>query len=359
MRLPLFLGRRQGFTLIELLVVIAIIAILIALLVPAVQKVRDAAAVTQCINNLKQLGIGCHNYHDAQKHLPPAVLMQPGVSQTAGSGNFGPNWAVLILPYIEQGSLWTPAVQTSIDNYMTTPGENGWRVISTNALSIMNCPFDVGNHSAAYAGTIPGSWAHGNYACNAGGIHQPSPPAGTNGVGWLSSANGASPVYGSNASFGGPVPDGTHLGGLMCINWGCALANISDGSSCTVMLAEVRTGAILEAADPRGLWAVGMPGASVITGAATWDCTNPNDNSSNADDLDGCNANRWDLRMGCWPGCPFQQANTRSLHNDWGVNVCLADGSVRHVPGVLNQAIYWAMLGRDDAILYDQDELNP
>src|SRR5215470_13063319 len=95
---------RAGFTLIELLVVIAIIAILIALLVPAVQKVRVAAQRTQCQNNLHQLAVGCHNYHDAKKRFPPAVLMQSGIEPTcpAGNENFGPNWIVLILPYIEQ-----------------------------------------------------------------------------------------------------------------------------------------------------------------------------------------------------------------------------------------------------------------
>jgi prepilin-type N-terminal cleavage/methylation domain-containing protein/prepilin-type processing-associated H-X9-DG protein len=343
--------RRLGFTLIELLVVIAIIAILIALLVPAVQKVRAAAAVAQCANNLKQLALSCHGYHDANKKLPPAVLFRGSLGNAVnGNSNFGPNWVVLILPYIEQGTMYTPAVQTSIANYMTT-GDSNWRSIKGNRLALMVCPLDAPGHEITYVGTAGTGWARGNYACNAGGIHQPTPPPGVNGVGWLSSANGASPKYGSNASFGGPVPDGTILGGMMCINFGVNLAKVSDGSSNTVMLTEVRTGGHLSPGDPRGLWAMGLPGASVACANSSWDCTNPNDSNDNSDDIEG-GVNDSAGRMGAWQPCPFQQAQARSRHPNFAVHVAFGDGSVRPVQDSVSQAVWWYMNGRDDGVPY-------
>jgi prepilin-type N-terminal cleavage/methylation domain-containing protein len=98
-------ARAAGFTLIELLVVIAIIAILIGLLVPAVQKVRDAAARAQCSNNLKQWGLAMHNYHDTNKKFPLGETNSPA-RQT---------WVMQLWPYVEEGVLW---------NRMPSPQKN-------------------------------------------------------------------------------------------------------------------------------------------------------------------------------------------------------------------------------------------
>jgi prepilin-type N-terminal cleavage/methylation domain-containing protein len=105
-------SRRSGFTLIELLVVIAIIGVLISLLLPAVQKVREAANRTQCLNNCKQMGLALHNYHDTYKRFPPSL--DTGIRPWRAAPNTGWtaywSWLALILPYIEQDNLWNLAI---------------------------------------------------------------------------------------------------------------------------------------------------------------------------------------------------------------------------------------------------------
>ncbi len=125
--------RRRGFTLIELLVVIAIIAILIGLLLPAVQKVRAAAARTQCQNNLHQLGLAMHSYHDANNAFPPAF---------AKPSNYG--WSLWLLPYVEQTNLFN-----TINPYSSTLSLNG---STTLKLPVFVCPSDPGGAINNYFG---------------------------------------------------------------------------------------------------------------------------------------------------------------------------------------------------------------
>ena len=153
---------RQGFTLIELLVVIAIIAILIALLVPAVQKVREAAARAQCQNNLKQIALALHNYQAAHKRYPPAGTGYSWCPSAAGGAGdkdvYNSNGLVLLLPYLEQTNLFKrfnlkeASARTGIDplihrnlngTVVGDPKTNGNAAAASTFVPVFSCPSDV------------------------------------------------------------------------------------------------------------------------------------------------------------------------------------------------------------------------
>ncbi len=187
--------RQRGFTLIELLVVIAIIAILIALLLPAVQQAREAARRTQCKNNMKQLALALHNYHDVYNHFPI------NYSTTFTLDNLSLSWMVGILPYIEQAPLFAQ-INTSfgINNDPRSPNpagvtpvnpSNGW--VAKQSISAFRCPSDTSDPVMAGRANYGGSWAVNSYK-GVGGANWAwgswTSPAAFNNTRWGVSNNG-------------------------------------------------------------------------------------------------------------------------------------------------------------------------
>ncbi len=263
--------RRTGFTLIELLVVIAIIAILIALLVPAVQKVREAAARTQCTNNLKQMGLALHAYYDQHKAFPPAKIncgTQDGNYIAAHSYYPGKPFVynhtgfVLLLPYLEQQALYdmydfdTPSSNCNwggggtagtLANGGIKPGSPNAIVVGT-LLPVYTCPADKNppevvndTTSNVYART---NARRSNYLFNCG-----------LGDDYSNNYNGASAGAGA---FGN--------------NGGARFPQITDGSSSTIAIGEARQDH--DATEYGPYWGCGTHTAvSGYIGPATWSAT--------------------------------------------------------------------------------------
>ncbi|QDT65744.1 DUF1559 domain-containing protein [Calycomorphotria hydatis] len=160
------LNRRQGFTLVELLVVIAIIAILIALLLPAVQQAREAARRSQCNNNLKQIALALHNYHDNYNMFPQGQYRCYAPSCTSSGiarswKGFG--WMVMILPYVEQKNIYDKWDFSA--DFGNGSGGNGNPALAKNVITTFRCPSDLlypgdypGNNYFGCAGSTPELW---------------------------------------------------------------------------------------------------------------------------------------------------------------------------------------------------------
>jgi prepilin-type N-terminal cleavage/methylation domain-containing protein/prepilin-type processing-associated H-X9-DG protein len=177
MSLPRSVRPRHGFTLIELLVVIAIIAILIGLLLPAVQKVREAAARMSCSNNLKQLALGLHNYHSAYEKFPAGIHRSNGNiapwTHYDLNGKESPirrtNWTIEVLPYIEQDNVHK---KWNYTNFNANRGVTGDAATSSwHAIKTFLCPSDPGPAVDTISDATespPRHWGLTRYAANAG-----------------------------------------------------------------------------------------------------------------------------------------------------------------------------------------------
>lgn len=284
--------RLAGFTLIELLVVIAIIAVLIALLLPAVQQAREAARRTQCKNNMKQLGLAMHNYHDQCNVFPYGV-------QNAGTYHVRDTWMQQILPMIEQGPMYT-SYQADMSVYVMDVAP----AIRDRSLGALQCPSDPSN---------PAKGASGGYRSGADGFQG-------NYV----------------MCIGKTQTQGADNGGLFYWRSATGLRSVIDGSSNTILGSEVmirgsaNTGGWGEGG---GYWGGGEGGGFGFT-------TQYPPNSTVTDQVYGCKSTTW-------PNAPCQSMTTyatqrilaRSYHTG-GVHAIMADGAIRFISNNIDTTVF-------------------
>ncbi|MCG6155326.1 DUF1559 domain-containing protein [Rubinisphaera margarita] len=286
---------RSAFTLIELLVVIAIIAILVALLLPAVQQAREAARRSSCKNNLKQIGVALHNYHDTHSVFPPGQLRGYRSTPTAGEYGNGAAWSAMLLPFLEQGTIYD-AMNWQIGLF---EGTNKTLINSLAPVPVFLCPSDS---ERPVKGSI-----HASTATN-----------------YVSSAPRMS-YFGSSGSFNN-WSDSTSTklsGGFFTIDPAPAsnMASIKDGTSNTI--------------------AVGEASGSVWTGGSFLGVQNGTQTIGGSDNA--C-CQDWFLKIALYPitnkGPVSTYASWRfGSEHDGGAQFVMADGSVRFISENINHVL--------------------
>lgn len=307
-----FGSRRRGFTLIELLVVISIIAILISLLLPAVQQAREAARRSQCQNNLKQMGLALHNYVNAHNVFPPCAVDGGGTANNdchggyqSTNGEAGANWLVFLLPFLEEEAYYNnivPTLRTS-----SSPVDDYNNVMGHKQPSVVLCPsHELDTRQIAPSGSNEENLTRGNYgACYGAGQYR------------ISEHNTKS------------------KGGIFALNSSVTIADVRDGLSHTVALGELRYNAE-STSDTRGVWVYGAMGASAFS-------TMTSPNSTVADVILGCVGST--TLFPCSTDTTFTNhvAAMRSVHQG-GAYSTFGDGSVKFISENINTTI-WNALG--------------